>query len=108
MSTPGSILLFGGRPEDYTIRSGASESDSPYSGCLADISINGKRLDFTESDIKEASVGQKCFTEEEKAAMALEMSAPEAAGRTISSQDEEEEDENDIFGKHAVLEIKCW
>lgn len=91
-------MLFGGRPDDYDIRSGAAESDRPYSGCLADISINGKRLDFTESDVKEASIGQKCFTEQEKAAMALEMSAPEAAGRTISSQDEDEEDDDSIFG----------
>lgn len=93
LNTPGSNLFFGGRPEDYDIRPGASATDTAYKGCLADISINGKRLDFTDSSVKNSAVGQKCITMEEMEAMALEKSRPEANGRTISKFDEEEDEE---------------
>lgn len=59
---------------------------------MADISINGARLDFSESNIKDSSVGQKCFTSEERDAMAAEFGLPEANGWRISK------DEDDIEG----------
>lgn len=97
LNTAGSSLLFGGRPDDFVI-SGATASDTPYTGCLADISINGNRLDFTDSEVKDASIGQKCFTAQEKEAMAQEMNQPTANGRRIQAYDEDE-DPNSINGK---------
>jgi hypothetical protein len=66
-------------------------SDAPYSGCLADISINGKRLDFTDAYVQDSSIGQKCITVQEKDALAIE--GPGKNGRTIPKYDEAEEQE---------------
>jgi hypothetical protein len=90
LNTPGSTLLFGGRPEDFTIL-GAIASEFPYTGCLADISINGNRLDFTDSVINDASVAQKCFTPADMNAMSLERDQHEANGRRISQWDEDDD-----------------
>jgi len=66
-------------------------TESPYSGCLGDISINGKRLDFTDAYVTGSSISQKCLTVEEKEALAVE--GLELNGRTIPKYDETDDEE---------------
>ena len=83
----GSQLYFGGHPPDYTIRSDSVKVDSGYSGCLGDINVNGKRINFTNAVVKDSSISPKCL-----AGVPSELLVAEEIGGTsrIIPQEEEE------------------
>jgi len=65
INTPGSILFFGGRPDAYPLSMENTVADSPFKGCMGDITINGKRVDFSDAVAKESSLNPTCLNEQE-------------------------------------------
>ncbi|ODM92461.1 Laminin subunit alpha-4 [Orchesella cincta] len=66
LATPGSTLYLGGRPEDYQPREDSGASNQQFSGCLSDINMNGKRVEFADAVKQDSSVSQTCSSLEEK------------------------------------------
>lgn len=89
LTTPGSSLFLGGRPDDFQPRADSGASDEKYAGCLADITVNGKRVDFTDANVRDSSLSQKCLTSEDKMADLVDT---DRNGRTIPKVDDSDED----------------
>lgn len=89
MTSEGSVLFLGGRPDDFQPRGDSGASDQKYSGCLADINVNGKRIDFSDSNVEQSSLTQTCLTLQDKMAIQDESNRN---GRTIPKVDDSDED----------------
>lgn len=81
LSKPGSYLLLGGQAPDTRIPSHTVASTSSFQGCIADINVNGKRVDFGESESSGSSVSQTCLSGERH---------PDSISPTIPDEDDED------------------
>lgn len=91
LRTAGSQLFLGGHPDDYEPRLDSGASGQRYSGCLADININGKRIDLAGATAKDASLSRACQTSEDQV---REQQQTSQNGRTIPKLDESDEEEH--------------
>ncbi len=57
---PASPIYFGGIPDNYNLESGATATDTSFSGCIGDTTINGKLINYASSTGNQGASVSKC------------------------------------------------
>lgn len=53
-------VFFGGVPDEYNIAAAASATDTNFFGCIGDVTLNSKIVNFAESTDRPRALLQKC------------------------------------------------
>lgn len=53
-------VFFGGVPDEYNIAAAASATDTNFFGCIGDVTLNSKIVNFAESNDRPRALLQKC------------------------------------------------
>lgn len=57
---PATPIFFGGVPDRFALAAGASATDSSFSGCIGDTTINGKLINYASSTGNQGASVAKC------------------------------------------------
>lgn len=60
LTIPATPIYFGGVPDRFSLAPGASATDSSFSGCIGDTTINGKLINYASSTGNQGASVSKC------------------------------------------------
>lgn len=60
LTIPATPIYFGGLPDRFALAAGASATDSSFSGCIGDTTINGKLINYASSTGNQGASVSKC------------------------------------------------
>lgn len=60
LTIPATPIYFGGVPDTFALAPGASATDTSFSGCIGDTSINGKSINYASSTSNQGASTAKC------------------------------------------------
>ena len=60
LTIPATPIYFGGVPDRFALAPGASATDSSFSGCIGDTTINGKLINYASATSNQGASVSKC------------------------------------------------
>lgn len=60
LTIPATPIYFGGVPDTFALAPGASATDTSFSGCIGDTTINGKSINYASSTSNQGASTAKC------------------------------------------------